>query len=455
MSDRSFALPVSDDPVGNLAGRWLKLGVLTLLAAGMYSILLVLARAPGIDEHMPLRDFFHVALVVHVDLSAVIWPLALAGVFWSLNASEVHPLWDSAALWLAGAGTALIAVSPFLGAGHPLSNSYIPVLRDPIFYAGGWIAMAGFVLLVLRAIVASRPLGKPFAEVDVLRAGIWFSAFAAVVSGLALGWSYWGVPRDLPPQAYLESLFWGSGHVLQFAHTLLLLVAWLWLADAAGFRLRLSPQGGVNLMAVALAPVLVAPVIYFNAEVTSAFHTLAFTRLMRYGGLTALPLGAVVVLAVLSGWTRASQTQRYLRAALYCSLVTFAAAGLLGFLVEGVGVSVPAHYRGSVAGVALAFMGMTYYLLPRLGHDAPMPRLANIQPYVYSGGQLMHIVGLAWSRDYGTIEHTTAGAVRGPHPVAEIAATAMALSGELVASIGVLLFVVVAIGSIWLRRKPV
>ena len=39
-----------------------------------------------------------------------------------------------------------------------------------------------------------------------------------------------------------ELAFWGGGHVLQFAWTLLLLVAWLLLADASGVRVPISPR---------------------------------------------------------------------------------------------------------------------------------------------------------------------------------------------------------------------
>ena len=51
------------------------LGLASLVGAGFFSILLVLARTPAIQELMPLIDFFRVALVVHVNLSVMIWLL--------------------------------------------------------------------------------------------------------------------------------------------------------------------------------------------------------------------------------------------------------------------------------------------------------------------------------------------------------------------------------------------
>ena len=51
-----------------LARLWLTLGISALVASGFYSILLVLSRTPAIQDMIPLLDFFHIALVVHVDL---------------------------------------------------------------------------------------------------------------------------------------------------------------------------------------------------------------------------------------------------------------------------------------------------------------------------------------------------------------------------------------------------
>ena len=67
-----------------LARLWLTLGISALVASGFYSILLVLSRTPGIQDVIPLLDYFHIALVVHADLSVLIWFLAFEGVLWRL-----------------------------------------------------------------------------------------------------------------------------------------------------------------------------------------------------------------------------------------------------------------------------------------------------------------------------------------------------------------------------------
>ena len=68
-----------------LARAWLWLALAALVGSGLFSVLLVLARTPGINAWLPAGDFFRVALVVHVDLSVLVWFVAIAGLLWSLN----------------------------------------------------------------------------------------------------------------------------------------------------------------------------------------------------------------------------------------------------------------------------------------------------------------------------------------------------------------------------------
>ena len=79
MGTASFHLPINSDTARRTATRWLMLGLVSLVAAGLFSILLVLARTPNVQELIPFVDFFHVALVVHVNLSVLIWLLSIAG----------------------------------------------------------------------------------------------------------------------------------------------------------------------------------------------------------------------------------------------------------------------------------------------------------------------------------------------------------------------------------------
>ena len=444
-----YQLPIPAGGRRHLATAWLKLGVLALLASGAFSILLVLSRTPSLYELIPWVDFFHTALVVHVDLSVVIWFLAFAGVLWSVNGRPGQHVWDWLAFWLTALGTLVIALAPFFGAANPLMNNYIPVLQDPLFFAGGGLITAGFSILVLRSLATRMPLNHAWNATDTLRVGLLYSKIAALFALLAFVASYLLTPKELQGTSYYEFVFWGGGHILQFTHSLLLIVSWLWLAHASGHRVPMRGHVGILWFSLAFSPVLIAPLIYLLGDtVVSASHHESFTELMRLGGLTLLPLGLVAVAAALSR-SQPNPQQRPLRAALLASLLLFTVGGILGFLIQGVNVVIPAHYHGSIVGVTLAFMGMAYLLLPKLGFQAPSGRMASWQPWVYGIGQLMHITGLAISGGYGNIQRKTAGAAQGLDNLPEIAGMGLMGLGGLIAIIGGLMFVVVMLRSLW------
>ncbi len=445
--DAHFALPVPADARVALARGWLWLGLLALVGSGLFSVLLVLSRTPGLNRLIPVADLFRVALVVHVDLSVLVWFVALAGLLWSLNGGVRGLRWGWGALAFAGAGSALMALAPFVGSGEAVMANYIPVLDGAPFLAGLCLFGVGAGGLVLRAMLSVPRIGLRLDGADALRFGLNASAVATGVALLAFGWSYALVPHTFAGKAYYEILFWGGGHALQFAWTLLMLVAWLWLASACGARLPLSPRVAVALFALALVSVFATPVAYLAHDIGSVEHRLLHTWAMRIGGgLAVAPIALAVLLGLRAGPARLEPAQRPLRVALVASMLLFAAGGLIGVFIAGSNVRIPAHYHGCIVGVTLALMGLVYRLLPALGYRAPAGSLATWQPALYGAGQLMHILGLVWSGGYG-VQRKVAGAEQVLRSASEIAGMGLMGLGGLVAIVGGLLFVVVVLGA--------
>ena len=117
-SGAEFRLDVPADARLALARGWLTLGLAALVGSGIFSVLLVVSRTPGVNRLLPAADFFHVALVAHVDLSVLVWFVALAGMLWTLGATGRRPALGWAALALAALGTAGMALAPFIGGGE-------------------------------------------------------------------------------------------------------------------------------------------------------------------------------------------------------------------------------------------------------------------------------------------------------------------------------------------------
>ncbi|MEO8654183.1 MAG: cbb3-type cytochrome c oxidase subunit I [Ramlibacter sp.] len=449
-SHAAYRITVPRDARLELARGWLWLGLAALIGSGLFSVLLVLSRTPGVNRLLPVADLFHVALVVHVDLSVLVWFIALAGMLWSLNGTSRRMGWGWLALALAAGGALSMALSPFLGGGEAIMANYIPVITTPPFILGLRVFAAGVALLVLRSLATAPRLGFEFDGRGALRFGLNAAAVATAVALLAFGWSWVVLPGTLGGKAYYEILFWGGGHALQFTWTLLMLVAWLWLASECGGRIPLSPRVTLLMFALALASVFVTPYAYLAYDIASVEHRALLTWAMRLGGGVAIVPVALAVLFALATAPTADRATRPLRAALLASVLLFAAGGAIGIFINGSNVRIPAHYHGCIVGVTLALMGLVYRMLPALGYSAPKGRLATSQPWLYAGGQLMHIAGLVWSGGYG-VQRKVAGAEQVLRTPAEIAGMGLMGLGGAIAIVGGLLFVVVVLRAM---RRP-
>lgn len=449
MPANNFTLPIPDKNAQQMTIGWLFLSLTALVIGGLFTILIVLSRTPFFQEIIPWVDFFHTALVIHVDLTVLVWFSAFTGIFWSYYSSSRCLRCGWIALFLASAGTLIITASPFTGESYPLMNNYVPVLQSTAFFIGLCIFGLGFSLLILRTFITLYAVENKTSGEGVLRFGLFVALIASFFAIGALILSYFGIGDTLEGQAYYDRLFWGSGHVIQFSHTQLMLVAWLWLASISGAQLRLSPRVAMILFILGLTPVSMVPIIYLAFDVNSGAHLLWFTQLMKFGGaLAVVPIGLAITLAIFERW-RPTPGFEIERSALFFSVLLFGVGGIIGFMIKGSDVTVPAHYHGSIVGITIAFMGITYYLLPQLGFRKVTGRAARWQPGLYGTGQLMHITGLAWSGGYG-VQRKTAGAEQGLEQFEQIAGMGLMGLGGLISIIGGVIFLVV----VYLAIKP-
>tara|TARA_R110000822_G_scaffold159476_13_gene299319 strand:+ start:25013 stop:26398 length:1386 start_codon:yes stop_codon:yes gene_type:complete len=427
---------------------WIWLGVYSLVTAGILAVLLALSRTPVIKEMMPGSNFFKVALVVHVNLSVLVWFLAGAGMLWAVFGIHRESLWSKVAFWLAVVGTVLISISPFLGASQPLMNNYVPVILQPWFFFGLMVMTSGFVIQALGFIFTNPPKLNSSQGTDTLRFALYLAAWSVLIAVICVAISYAKIPETIGGEFYYDLLFWGGGHVHQFVNTVLILIAWVMLSAACGNDLRMNPRLGAILFLLVVLPMVMVPWLY-SYQIESSDHILGFTQLMRKGGLASIPVGLLVFLSTFR-FTKLSDEQKPLRAALISSITLFAGGGILGFMIMGSNTTIPAHYHGSIVGVTMAIMGVVFLLLPRLGHPIRHLRLAYWMPWLYGAGQLMHITALAWSGGHGA-KRKAVGQAQGLEGLQEIIGMAFMGIGGLIAVLGGVLFLVIVISA--LRNK--
>ena len=382
---------------------------------------------------------------MHVDLSVLVWFMACAGMVWTLFGSQRHSVFSSLAFLLAVLGTLMISIAPFVGADQPLMNNYVPVLQHDWFFLGLAALAAGMVLQALTFLWGTRISFRNPSHADLSRFALALAALTVLLAVAAVGWAYLRMPADVVGESYFEILFWGGGHILQFTNSILVLLAWILLARAVGSQPWLSPRVGMALFALVVAPLVAVPWIY-QQPVASDGAITQFTTLMRWGGLATIPLG----LAIMVGFVYRHRTAPHLqplRAALLCSVTLFAAGGFLGFLIKGSNTMIPAHYHGSIIGVTLAFMGVVYYVLPGIGYTIERTRMLYLQPYIFGGGQLLHITGLALSGGYG-VQRKVAGADQALEGFHQTLGMGLMGFGGLFAAIGGLCFLIITISAL-------
>lgn len=404
--------------------KWIKLGIAALGISGIYSIILVFLRTPVVTDFFVDKAFFKTALVVHVDLSVLVWLLIGSVIIWLKNVYFQIPdlIYKSGILSIA-----LMALSPLMN-GDPIMNNYIPMLNNIMFISGLSIF---FTVIFIISIISISKIPSNFSQ---------YSAFGGacifLVSIVCFILSYdkinieIGYPLDL--HGFYEMLFWSGGHALQFLYIHIMYVIWITLLDQRTFpRMHLLAMW-INVLA--LLPILPIHLIY---DIDSPEFISFCTDHMRYaGGLSSGFIMAVTIAEIFY----AKFESKWLFGINF-SLFLFGAGGAIGVLISETNVTIPAHYHGSIVGVSIAVMTMFYSMI---NLSEKMLKYAKSQISIYAIGQIMHIGGLAWSGGYGVLRKNPDMII----PVkAKISMAIMGLGGIL-AIIGGLMFVVICISAL-------
>lgn len=432
-----------------LAEKWMWLGVIAIATAGLYSLVPVIARTPQLKSLGVMQDFFDVALVVHVDLSVLVWFFAMIcmGASLLMQRERIHwPYWGEAGFACAATATVLMALSP-LDAWVPVKSNYIPVLHNGMFLLSLGLLLAGLIVTLIPVMLTYlRP--ARFKLLNPIELGTVAASLTVLVGLVGYGLAAQALPEGLELLDHYEQLFWAGGHIMQFAFTLLVMVAWLELLQALGGQLpkRLWALLVYN-MTVFVAVLSLAGFIIYDFD--SGQFTAHQTRMMNEWGGFGATLMAILIFTKLIK-TRHMRSHRAYASSLIVSLILFYAGGALGLMISGQNVTIPAHYHGMIVGITQALMGLAYVMLPRFGYQSVAhTRLAFWQPIVYGVGQFMHIGGLAYCGGYGILRKT-AGGFENLAPDIKIALGIFGLGG-LLAIIGGALFVVVMLR---VRKAP-
>jgi hypothetical protein len=480
----------------SLTNSWLKLGILSLGFAGLYSIILVVLRTPQLSSFSPNPHIFKSALIIHVNLSVLIWLLSITASVWgemSLrgeakprrgNLMKQYKIPEIATLStfarndvfhlypkLAFLATLLIAISPV--AGHnPVMNNYIPMLENIVFILG--LSLFGVTLLLYAINILYffdwRNLNN-LINFTILSTIIMF-----ILSFVCFGWSDNGLQNiiEIIPieiEFYYELLFWSGGHLLQFIYTQILIFIWVILFRELIARELKFQKFYLFLLYLNFIFGIIILFGHISYDIIDGAFKEFYTNHMKYlGGIAPVLclVGMGVELVCYSRvslchsresgnlekkeWIPASagmtSNHRVIKTTLLCSITLFLLGGLIAMNITGINVVIPAHYHGSIVGISIACMGyVSCRGLTTASKNNKMDTAIKsrydihygmtLAIYLLTFGQILHILGLALAGGYGVMR-------KDPNSVMPMSAKllmGMMGGGGLIAIVGGLMFV--------------
>jgi hypothetical protein len=454
-----------------LAISWLKNGIWALALAGFYSIVLVILRTPQLSQIISDKSVFKSSLVIHVNLSVLAWLLSITCIIWSYGSRRLY--FSNIFSKLALAGIALMTISPLIGQSNPIMNNYVPILENVWFIIG--LSLFGSSILYFSILVFINsfhdfPLKEEKYTAQILPVVKLTSSLMYIMVWGCFALSYKEVMAlsnifPIEIDYYYELLFWSGGHLLQFIYTQIVMFVWLVLAELWIGKGLIYYKVYSSLFIINFILSLFVFYGHLAYQMPEYEFTVFFTKHMQYcGGIAPTLLMAVLIIDIFK-FTRIKNHLSFVAIAFMASILVFFAGGLIGVLISGINLSIPAHYHGSIVGISIGFLGFAYIFCFRdSGFATPDQTLSkklftfslslkqpiygsnslscyskwpNIQLIIITFGQLLHIAGLALAGGYGILRK---------NPDGEIALAAkfymgMLGGGGLIAIIGGLMFV--------------
>lgn len=438
--------------------------------------------APGVKT-------YYQGLTLHGVLNALVWTTFFITGF--LTFTTVHSLKENLRYpWVNTLGLVMMVVGLGMTALPLLRNEatvlytfYPPLKASPFFYigltlvvVGSWIVGYGLFFTYAAWRKAHPGIRTPFiAFASILTMVMWQIASLGIAAEMVLliPWSLGWVQGTDP--LLTRTLFWFTGHPIVYFWLLPAYVSWYgMLPKQAGGKLFSDP---LARLAFWLFLVLSIPVGFHHqfADPGIAPGWKAVHMVLTYGVTFPSLLTAFTVLASLElggrarggeglfGWIRKLPWGDPSFSAQALSMVLFAFGGISGIINASYNVNLVVHNTTWVVGhfhltvgtaVTLSFIGITYWLLPRLSGRALWSRkVALAQVWFWFVGMALfsngfHLLGLR----FGVPRRTMLGAAPYLSPTWQPYLTQAAIGAGLLL-VSLLLYWVDILGTVFASRK--
>ena len=465
--------------------------VVALLIGAIAAVLIVLTRWQAV--HLLPANWFYRILGVH-GMSMLIFFIIffeMAVLHFAstalLNARVSAKKTSWVAFGLMVLGAAMVEALMWGGKADVLFTSYVPLRAHPAFYLGIILFAVGALIVTgvffANLVVAKRE--KTYeGSLPLVVYGAMTAAIIAVITLLHGAMIYiptflWSLGyMQVDPQVY-RLIWWGLGHSSQQINVAAMVAIWYMLGaltiGAVVLNEKISRSAFVlYILFISMASahhLLVDPGMSSAWKVTntSYFMYMAVLASMLHG--FTVPAGMELGMRLrgftngMFDWLRRAPWSDPGFSSLVLSVVVFGfVGGITGVTIgtEQINIIVhntlrsPGHFHATVvSGTAMAFMGITYYLIPLVFRKkVAFWKAAKLQPYIFALGMLVFTISMTFAGTFGVPRrHWDITFSQAPFdvqfsPAVDVLLALVALGG-LTAATGAFLFIAIAVKSVF------
>jgi len=408
-----------------------------------------------------------------------------------LNCRQPAPRLAWAGFWTMLTGALLTNFTVFWGRADVLFTSYVPLKAHPLYYLGIVLFAVGALIAValfFAAVVVAKREGTYQGSIPLVSFGAVTAAVIAVITLLHGAMIYvptllWSLGQmNVDPQVY-RMIFWGLGHSSQQINVAAMVSVWYLMGaltiGAVVINQKISRWAFVlYVLFISMASahhLLVDPGMGPAWKVwnTSYAMYLAVLASMIHG--FTVPAGMEIGMRLRGfkrgkfEWLRKAPWSDPGFSGTWLSIVIFGFMGGITGVTQGTEqiniivhntLRVPGHFHSTVVGgTALAFMALTYYVIPLVfRRRVAFWKLAQWQPYLFAIGIVTLSMSMTFAGSFGVprrhADITFAGA---PFELAFPSAVDLFMAGVglggTLAALSVLAFVAIAVKSVFFGER--
>jgi len=470
--------------------------VVCLLIGGITALLVTLTRWPAV--HLLPADKFYQLLTVHGINMLIFWVIffEIAVLYFCsstlLRCRLATPKMGWLAFILMVAGAVINNVSVFSGKSSVMMTSYVPMPAEPTFYLGLILFAVGALIgcfIFLGTLVVAReektyegsiPL-VTFGALTACIIAIFTISMGAVILIPTFLWSL-GLISNIDAPMY-RLIWWAFGHSSQQINVAAHVAVWYAIAAIVFGARPLSEKVSRTAFVLYIAflqlasahHILVDPGLSSTWKIfnTSYAMYLAVLASMIHGltvpGSIEVAQRAKGLTKGLYEWLRKAPWGNPVFSGMFLSLIGFGFLGGISGVVMGTEqiniiihntIYVPGHFHATVViGTTLAFMSLTYFLIPVLfRRQVFLPGLAKWQPYIFGISMMVFTMVMMGAGTLGVERRHwdmafTDAAIGFDYPASAYALMGLVGISGVGAVVGGAIFVLITVVSVFLGKR--